>query len=161
MSRASDLRDEIADWLQGQQPNYQVDKVYYPNYQLTELKSKPRIFVAIGGRTMTIGQAIDPTDVHIDIGLAGIANTHDKDASGTPPRDAMRDKIDEFDGLYETLFRYWQNSNDMHGEDFRFVGIEQGRFAPGSHFDVQKLIEDGVYITFFRLTYRDQDDRLR
>lgn len=154
MSRASDLRDGIKTELETDfGGSYTVDAFIIPRWTREDLASGARIAVRVGGRNLQWNQGPDEKDVAIQVGVVGITPDGATATAGFAALELS--KVDEYDGLLESIIDLWMNNGRLSGKgvgDHYPVNISQP-----IQFDPQQL-EKGVYLTMIEITYRDSED---
>ena len=152
MSRASDVRDAIANELTGRFDPLPVDKFLLPTYERASLESSSRIVIRNGGRELSLQQGADETRVIIQVGVVGIM----PEKQSTDYEAECLAKGDEIDGVVEQLIALWMN----RGALWKVCFAEHRLYDIGQaiQFDPDRLYKEGVYLSMIQLTYRDIED---
>lgn len=155
MSRASDLRDGIVTELSTRLSGQTVEAFVVPNYEREDLVVGPRIVVRFGGREIQVDQGPDSRLITIEVGVIGV--TPQKSTSTlTTYRQEELAACDTFDTLMESVIALWTPAGELGQKgiaEHRFVRLEQVM-----QFDVEKLYNDGVWLSLIRLIYEDTVD---
>jgi len=152
MSRASELRDAIRDELENQLDDQTVDRCVLPRYKPEELEAGPRVVVRIGSRESSLNQGPDEISIVIQVGVVGIDPDHSESAEGVTFTDALISKVDEYDALLEQVMLLWLNRGPMSEPICHHT---PRHISPGVDIDYDRLEREGIYLSFFQVTYRD------
>lgn len=157
MSRASTLRDEIIADLQAV-PALSGETItawYVPRFTREQLASGRRIVVRSAAREIGSNQGPDDISVTIEVGVVGLVSSR-TDLAEADAEAAVVTACDALDGLTETLIGLWAPNGSLasqHTSTHRFVSLSQPVF-----FDVERLNNDGIWLSVLSLVFMDQND---
>ncbi|QDT07796.1 hypothetical protein K227x_62240 [Rubripirellula lacrimiformis] len=155
MSRASDVRDAVAEAIKERLTDQTVETFLVPHYTREELDSGPRIIVRFGARELRVDQGPDERDIEIEVGTVGVTPER-KDHEESVYRAAQVAACDGFDGLMESVIALWTPNGPLSRcgmAEHAFDSIDQA-----INFDATKLYNEGIWLSMIQLTYRDSQD---
>ena len=160
MSRASDLRDAIREYIEENlDESHSVqsfDRVVIPKYRRDNLKAGPRVAVWVASRDPNVMQGPDTTDIIIGVGVAGVGPDQSEVPSDQDYQEAEIDRSDSYDDIAEALLAFWMNRGELAKRgicEHSLRNIKHSIRLDRDHFE-----NHSGHFSFFLLTYRDSED---
>ena len=157
MSRASDLRDAVANAIQTDLPTVDVQTTVVANYSPEEL-TNPVVAVRVASRTITI--EMGPASRVVDIEISIMARNPSQSGFPTDTKTEYRivevAAADAHDALVESIISMWTPATMLaRGQ---LAGHRLTELTQEVAIDVPTYYENGLYFTTLNILFFDQLD---